>query len=149
LSDIAHDDEILELAISRENDANRFYLTMADRVADESLKRLLEGLAAEELQHREMLELELMKSGQVVKPQIELPQEEQISVEAPPDLDINYKDILLMGVKKEDISFKLYVNLAGRVKDPESKKILLELAEFEMKHKIMFEREYEKVLKQS
>jgi rubrerythrin len=40
------DDEILEMAVAREVDANRFYLTLASRVQNQGIKRVFEKLAA-------------------------------------------------------------------------------------------------------
>ena len=53
---------------------------------------------------------------------------------------MNYKDILLMGIHKEEASFQLYVDLAGMISDAHSKEILLALAQEESGHKQRFEK---------
>ncbi len=51
------DIEILELAISREIEAYHFFMVLAERVTDDSVSKMFEELASEELEHKEKLEL--------------------------------------------------------------------------------------------
>jgi rubrerythrin len=146
--ELIDDDEILELAVAREVDANRFYLALAARVQNPHIQKLFEELAAEELEHKAQLELEIMKTGRVVnthKTSLEL-QDDQPDY-TPPEFEIDYRDILLMGIQKEDASFRLYVDLAGMVADHNSKETLLALAEEEAKHKLRFQTEFDQVSK--
>jgi rubrerythrin len=46
-------------------------------------------------------------------------------------------------MEKEESSFRIYVNLAAKACDEESREVLLSLAEEEVKHKLRFENEYE------
>ena len=57
------DEEILQLAISREEDANVFLLTMAGRMKNPEMRKVFEDLADEELEHKARLELEIIKTG--------------------------------------------------------------------------------------
>ena len=59
-------DEILEFALLKERQAYRFFLAMAERVGDPTIRKIFEELAAEELEHKAKIELELMKAGRVV-----------------------------------------------------------------------------------
>lgn len=151
MADVVDDDEILELAIMREIDANRLYLAIAARVEDAGLRKVLEELAAEELEHKAKLELEVMKSGRVVVATGQEDDDEQLmgQPELPEaQINMNYRELLLMAIQKEQTSFRLYVELAGRVSDANSKEILLALAEEEVKHKQRFEYEYDRILKE-
>lgn len=151
MPDSVDNDEILELAIMREIDANRFYLAIAARVEDAELRKVLEELAAEELEHKAKLELEVMKTGRVVAPAEQEDDDEQLmgQPELPEgQINMNYRELLLMAIQKEQTSFRLYVELAGRVSDANSKEILLALAEEEVKHKQRFEYEYDRILKE-
>jgi rubrerythrin len=135
------DDEILEMAVAREVEANRFYLALAARVENPGTQRIFEKLAAEELEHKAIIELEIMKSGRVVKegsPASGFHDEQPDSF--PPVIEMNYKDILLMGVQKEEASIKLYVDLAEMISDAHSKEILLALAQEEASHKHRFQK---------
>ena len=134
------DDEILEMAVAREVDANRFYLALAERVENPRIRRIFEELAAEELEHKAKIELEIMKTGMVVNTE-KTPagfRDEQPNY-VPPEIEMDYKDILLMGMQKEEASFRLYVDLAGMATDAHSKEILLALAQEEAGHKLRFQ----------
>ena len=139
------DYEIFEIAIARETDANRFYLALAQKSENPHAKKIFEELAAEELEHKAKLELEIMKSGRVVGTQ-EIPHGLQDGLPDYPPLDPNadYRDILHMGIQKEDMAFRFYSELAAIVTDYDSKETLLALAEEEVKHKLRFQTVLEK-----
>ncbi len=148
MDEFGNDVEILELAISREEDANKFFLIMAARVERPEMRKVFEDLAAEELEHKAKLELEVIKSGRVVtatgKTEPIFGTDPETSL---PKLDMDYKDMLILGMQKEESSFRLYVDLAARVSSEEAYDTLLALAEEEVKHKLRFEMEYENLLK--
>lgn len=60
---------------------------------------------------------------------------------------MDYKDLLLLGMEKEEASFRTYVNLVGQSQDEQSREVLLALAEEEVKHKLRFETEYDMLLR--
>jgi rubrerythrin len=135
------DDEILEMAVAREVDANRFYLALAARVENPRIKRIFEKLAAEELEHKAKIELEIMKTGRVVKedkPPVGFHDEQPGYT--PTVIDMNYKDVLLMGIQKEEASIQLYVDMAEMTSDAHSKEILIALAQQEAEHKMRFQK---------
>ena len=135
------DDEILEMAVAREMDANIFYLAIAERVENPRIRKVFEELAAEELEHKAKIELEIMKVGRVVnadKTPAGLQGDRADYV--PPEIEMDYKDILLMGIQKEEASFRLYVDLAGMTSDVHSKEILLAIAQEEAGHKLRFQK---------
>ena len=141
-------EDILEFAIHREVQANAFYLALAERMVDPQKQQVFEELANEELEHKERLELEVMKTGKVVKSPAP-GHESKISydiVGVDGGLDMEYKDMLALGISKERASFRLYVDLAGRAKDEETREVFLELAEEEAKHKFRVETEYDNLL---
>ena len=145
------DDEILEFAIAREIEANRFYLALAERVDSPEMRRVLEDFAKEELEHKEKLELEVMKLGKVVPAdeKVTIPEHEYIVSNVDSMLDMDYKDILMLAIEKEEASFRTYVNLIPNAHDEESREVLLGIAEEEVKHKLRFELEYDMLLKKS
>jgi rubrerythrin len=61
---------------------------------------------------------------------------------------MDYKDILLLGMEKEEASFRIYVDLVPRAYDSESREILLALAQEEARHKMRFQVEYDLSMKQ-
>ena len=143
--------EILEFAVAREVAANKFYKDLADQAKSPAMRELLGEFAREELQHKEKLELEMMKEGIVVAPVEKLAHLKGADylVEAGSAEDMDYKALLALAIKKEKLSVRLYVDLAALVDDAESREMLLSLAEEEAGHKARFEIEYEEfVLKE-
>jgi len=139
------DEEILQFAISREVEAYHFFLALAGRVKSRQMRKVFEDLAKEELEHKAKLELEVIKTGRTVSTKLKpgRPESDYIISDDPSQLDIDYKDMLLLGMEKEESSFRIYVDLAAKVCDEESRVVLLSLAEEEVKHKLRFEKEYE------
>ncbi|MBW7990544.1 MAG: ferritin family protein [Planctomycetes bacterium] len=142
-------EDILEHAIAKEVEAFHFYMALADRVEDRQMSIVFEDLAKEELGHKAKLELEIMKTGRTVtaKQRPPRPEGSYIISNDPSPLDMDYKDILMLAMAKEEAAFRTYVNLAARVSDEESREVLLALAEEEVKHKLRFQAEYDTLLK--
>ena len=143
-------DEVLEFALFKEQQANRFYLALAERVADPEMRKVLREFAAEELEHKAKLELELMKAGRVVKTESE-PEEIEVSeyvYSDAPELDMDYRDVLALAIEKEDAAYRIYVDLVPQARDQGARETLLALAQEEVKHKLRFEIERDKLLKQ-
>jgi rubrerythrin len=142
-------DGILQLAIEKEVEAYNFYLALANAVKDERISIAFEELAKEELEHKTKLELEVMKTGKTiaVEENPARPGRSYILSNDPSPLDMDYKDMLLLAIEKEEAAFRIYVKLAASVLDKKSQDILLALAEEEVKHKLRFQAEYDILLK--
>jgi len=152
MAKVKPDEEILQFAIAREVEANRFYLALAERVKDEQIRKTFEDLAKEEMEHKAKLELEVMKTGRVLpaEQKVTIPEHEYIvSDDDRSALDMDYKDMLMLGMEKEEAAFRTYINLIPSVDDEESREVLLAIAEEEVRHKIRFETEYDMLLKKS
>jgi len=149
MTDAEPDSEIFEYAIAREIEAYHFYTALAQRVDNPQISKVFEELAEEELEHKAKLELEVLKTGRTLAPPKEIIKEHEYIISNDPSapLEIDYKDILLLGMEKEDAAFRTYVNMLAAVSDPESREMLLALAQEEVKHKIRFEIEYDLLLK--
>lgn len=143
------DSEILEFAIARELEAHNFFMALAQRVGSPEVAKVFEDLAGEELEHKAKLELEFIKTGKTLSKSQEVagPDHAYVISSADAALDMDYKDVLLLGMEKEEASFRTYVNLIPNVNDEESREVLLGLAQEEVKHKLRFESEYELLLK--
>ena len=151
MAEVKSDEEILQFAIGREVEANQFYLALAERVKAAQMRKVFEDLAQEELEHKAKLELEVIKTGRVLPAdqKITIPAHEYIVSDGEPGLDMDYKDMLMLGMEKEEAAFRTYINLIPNVDDEESREVLLALAEEEVRHKIRFETEYDMLLKKS
>ena len=146
------DYEILQKAIDMEVEAYEFYLALANRVESQQIRKTFEDLAEEELEHKAKLELEVMKTGRVLpaNEKVTIPEHEYIvSDDDGLALDMDYKDMLMLGMEKEESSFRTYVNWVANAHNQEHREVLLALAEEEVKHKLRFETEYDLLLKKS
>ncbi|HLB73561.1 MAG TPA: ferritin family protein [Sedimentisphaerales bacterium] len=138
---------IVQFGILKERQANRFYLAMAQRVADAGIRGLFEELAVEELEHRANLELELMKMGIVVDTTADTEEIDSSDyvISDSPQLDMDLRDVLELAVAKEDAAFRLYIDMAGKAENQESKDVLAAMAQEEARHKMRFEAERDKL----
>ncbi len=136
-------DEVLDVAIDRENEARDFYMKLADMVESPEMVKVLSDLASEEMEHK--AKLEAVKAGGI-----------SIGKEAVGNLGItchvkdvepyakmSYVDLLVVGMKKEEASRKLYTELAAIAQEQELRDIFLRLAQEEAGHKLRFEIEYD------
>jgi len=149
MEEFGSDDEILQFAIGREVAAHRFYTDLAQEMDNATMRLLFENFAKEELRHKAMLELEIMKRGTVVAAPEDVDSLDQtdVMVAIDPELGIDYKNALILAINKEAKSFRLYVELAAIVKDKQSRETLLSLAQEEAKHELQFEIEYDASIK--
>lgn len=140
--------EILEFAISREQESYQTYISLMELTKNPDLYHTLESFAKEELQHKANLELELMKEGLAVDEYQETPEMNFSfeNVDSNFHIDTNHQKILLASIQKEKASFRLYIKLAGYVKEPEFHETLLAMAEEEVKHKVILELKYENLM---
>ncbi|MBN2594608.1 MAG: ferritin family protein [Sedimentisphaerales bacterium] len=146
------DQDILEYAISKEIEAYYFFLALAGRVEDPKMRQVFEDLAAEELEHKAKLELEILKTGKTL-PEEQIPpgrpESDYIISDSDLPLDLDYNDMLLLGIEKEAAAFRMFVNLMPGVQDEESREVLMALAEEEVRHKIRFQTEYDMLHKKT
>ncbi len=136
-------DEILDFAISRETDAEAFYMELAGMVENPEMVKVLSDLAAEEAEHKE--KLEAVKAGKKEIGDKEVGDLEIVDyvTGAEPHPKMNYIDLLVVGMKKEETSRKLYANLAAIAQEQRLKDTFLKLAQEEAKHKLRFELDYD------
>jgi len=136
----------LDFAIQREEQAYNFYTTLARTATTEQMRLALIDFAKEELKHKTTLSA--MK-GQEAKPPNEKIRDLKISdyiTDVEPTPDMTYKDALIIAIKKETNSFRLYRDLAAITVDEDLRNTFLTLAQEEAKHKLRFETEYENIV---
>ena len=143
-----YDYEILQIAIAKEVEAYNFYLAIADHVIDQHTREALVELAKEELEHKAKLELEIVKIGRTVEVEEDpIRSGSYIISNDPAPLDMDYKDMLMLAIEKEEAAYRMYVKMAAGVKDENSREILMSIAQEEVKHKLRFQSEYDALLK--
>ena len=141
-------DEILDYAIDREQEAHDYYISLADRSQRPGMGVLFKQFASEELGHRR--KLESVKAGKRIASTAKKVMDLKIA-EYVVDVDdqggnVNLQDALILAMKREKASFRLYTDLAEAVEDDETRIVFLGLAQEEAKHKLRFEVEYDDVI---
>ena len=139
--------EILNFSISKERASVRFYRDLMSKAVNPATKSLFEVLAQNEQGHIESLQLEVEKLGHTVDTNKEAIDsvfywDERLETDDPVR-DMSFAEALLLGIQKEQAAFRLYAQLLGTIKDERLGKVLLELAEEEMRHVLQLEQEYE------
>jgi rubrerythrin len=140
-------DALLDFAIEKEQEANEFYLDLANKMEREHMKKVFEGFAAEEAKHKE--KLTQVKAGKHLMPVESKVTDLKIGdylVDVEPAPDMDYQDALIIAMKKEKASFKLYSNLAQTTDDDNLQNLMWGLAQEEAKHKLRLEIEYDEVV---
>lgn len=137
-------EKIISFAIEKEDEAAKLYKDLSGRVQKPNAKVMFDELAAEEVKHGELLK------GMTEKSIPDLPSEKvtdlKISdylVETPFKPDMDYQDILIMAMKREESAVKLYNDMAMRVQAAKIKDLLKFMAQQEAKHKLRLETEYD------
>lgn len=135
--------EILDFAIDRENEAHLFYVRLADMVKKPKLVKVIKDLATEEVEHK--IKLEAVKAGEATIGDEEVGNlniaDYVPDVEPHPNMD--YTELLVVAMKKENLSYKLYTDLAAIAQRKDLREIFLKLAQEEAEHKLRFEFEYD------
>jgi rubrerythrin len=139
-------DELLDFAISKEEEANQFYTDLATRMEKSPMREVFEHFAAEELKHK--ARLEAVKRGKLLVSAEQKVQNLKIAdylveIKPEPDETLDYQKALMIAMQREKASFKLYTDLAAITDNAELQETLLALAQEEAKHKLRFEIEYD------
>ena len=137
-------DEVLDFAIEREKEAARFYGNLAGKMKRPGMRKVLEKFSREEQGHQEKLmavkrEKLLLSSEEKV---LDLKISDYL-VDVEPTPDMEYQDALILAMKNEKASYKLYTDLAQATDNERLRATLLGLAQEEAKHKLKFEVEYD------
>jgi rubrerythrin len=138
------DSEIFDFAIAREVGAYNFYIQLSKRQTDAVAKDLFKSLADEELEHKSKLEFEVIKQGRVVKHSEDWSEFEKIypSIDVENVSDISYREAFRIAIEKEEMSFRLYADMAASMTDEQSRDMLYSLAEEEVNHKLRCTAQY-------
>lgn len=139
--------EILHFAIAREIRAFEFYMKLKSKFTDPVLRDIMMEFAEAEIEHKEQLELELMKLGEVVQDRVYQSNQELDErfplVDMIEEGDMTYENAILLAIDKEENDFRVYVELAGGVEDPHCKDVIVALAQQEVEHKLRWQRQYD------
>ncbi len=142
-------DEVLDFAIEQEIAAQDFYNSLASSSGIPEMKEVFEGFAKEEKSHQAKLELMKSKGSLATASKPDDIQNLGLAdylVEVEPTPQMDYKDALVLAMKKEKAAYRLYLDLAEITNSKEMKDAFLFLAQEEAKHKLRFEIEYDDII---
>ena len=140
-------EEIMEYAINKEKEAEKFYNEAAEKAAFSGAKELFKSFALEERGHQKLLEnfskdnFEHYREKKI--PDLKL-SDYTVELEYKPEM--LYDDILRLAAKREEKAFKFYSDFAERADQESHKKIFKVLAQEESKHKLGLESMYDDYL---
>jgi len=142
-------DEILNFAITREEESRDFYTDLAKNMENPAMRKVFLDFAGEEQKHK--IKLEEVKRGKTFALKKEKINDLRIAEYLVIDdrgSKMDYQHSLVLAMKREKKAFQLYTNLADAAQDENIRNLFLYLAQEEAKHKLMIEIEYdEHVLK--
>jgi rubrerythrin len=137
-------EDVIQLAIDGEQEAVDAYTTASKMVKRANIREMLMGLAKQEMGHKKKLQ------------SIKVAAVEDATIKDVPDLklsdymddiritpEMDYQDVLVVAIKREERSNNLYSTLASNTKEPELKKLFEYLAAEEAAHKLTLEEEYD------
>ena len=136
--------EIINFAIAGEKEAIKFYQELQDKVRFQSQLEMLKEFENMEKGHVVILE-NIRKKG-FEKIEIKEVTDLHISnyiVETEPSEDMNYQDILIIAMKREEKAKKLYTEMADNFPGTELEQLFRKLASEEAGHKLHFETLYD------
>ena len=136
--------EAIKLAIKREEDAFRFYQSMADKVHQPDPKTLLKRLAIEEKEHKKILvkfasEVKNQPEGAFTPPEYSFDQIE--------DKDLTIDNIFKMAIQLEEESLNFYSRFLVYFFKTGHEEIFRKIFEIELRHKEELERNLENYIK--
>ncbi|MBU0493303.1 MAG: ferritin family protein [Chloroflexi bacterium] len=148
---------ILSLAIQTEIDGYEFYIQAAQRTADPGGQRLFRSLAADEVEHRRILEDQLRsvqaEEGWLAHAELAAPVE-RTAIFQPERLqqDVNAYtaelSALRMAMLIEADAVTFYSKAADQVGDEQARKLFLDLVRMEEGHRTALQREYDFLMEQ-
>jgi len=137
-------EKTIKFALDKEHEAVDFYKHCSSLTSRPEMKDVFLEMAEEEKKHVRMLEN--------FKPE----QVEKIKLKKIPDLklsdylvdmkfspDMSYQDLLILAMKREEASVKLYTDFTQNESDPALIKLFQILAQEELRHKNQLQREYD------
>ncbi|MGQ9616241.1 MAG: ferritin-like domain-containing protein [Spirochaetota bacterium] len=140
--------EIIKFAIEKEKEAARLYDEASLMEESASVKKTFQELAGEERKHRKLLEnmekegLEKSLSSYTIK-WINNMRRSDYLVDIKYEKGMPYRDILILAMKREEKSFKLYNDLLKQSTVESHKKLFSLLSQEEAKHKLKLETIYD------
>jgi len=137
-------DDVLDFAISREEEAYEFYTGLSENMSNPAMQQVFREFAAEEQMHRaKLLQVKAGEANIIEFQDIKDLAIGDYLVDVKPEPGMSYQQALIVAMKREKSAYKLYSHLSQHVTSPALKGLFLGLANEEAKHKLRFEIEYD------
>jgi len=136
---------IIDFAIDREKEAVLFYQALQRNAKFNGMKDFLQELEKMEEGHIKVLQ----SIGKTDVSSMKIPQVDNMKISDylvpvnKPVEEMDYQDIVITAMKREEASYNLYTSLSANFSDPDTKKLFEKLASEEAKHKLKFEEIYD------
>jgi rubrerythrin len=138
--------EVIEFAAMREEEARQFYTSLSEQTSDLFMKKIFMDFAHEEKKHRDTLEnLDTKGLERIFNNIIEPVNDLELTKDTPEisqQRDLDFKDALILAMKREDKSHHLYSLLAEMSEDETVSLLFIGLAREEAHHRLRIERAY-------
>jgi len=137
--------EIIDFAIRSEQEAVYFYQNLQKMSSFQNQKDIMREFELMEKGHIEILKKIDIASGTDSSkiPNVANLSISEFLVEVPAKPDMDYQDVLIIAMKREENALKLYEKLAAESDTDEIKTLFTRLAAEEAKHKHHFEKIYD------
>lgn len=141
--------EVINFAVMREEEAYKFYKDLAQKTGDMFMQEIFTDFAEEELKHQKMLTgldvtgLEKIYEN-IVKKSDDLHVAKNLEAITPAP-DVDFKELLVVAMKREERSEHLYSLLAEASADNDISLLFVGLAKEEAKHKSRIEKTYKQL----
>ncbi len=137
--------ELITYAIEREKAAAKFYSRLQQMTTSKASKELLGSLEKMELAHAKVLGKFTHEdsTSEFIAPKIANLKISDYMTVPPPSDEMTFQEVLVLAMKREDASNKLYLALANEADDEKTKNLFLRLASEEAKHKNQLETIYD------
>ena len=136
--------EVINFAISGEKETIQFYHELQDKVKFQAQIEMLKEF--ENMENGHVAILENIRNKGFEKIEIKEVTDLHISdyiIDIVPTEDMNYQDILIIAMKKEEKANKLYIEMANNFPGTELEQLFRRLAVEEAEHKLKFEKLYD------
>ena len=143
--------EVVDFAIAGEKDAIKFYQELQEKVKFQAQIEMLKEF--EDMEKGHVVILENIRNKGFKEIEIKEVTDLHISdyiVDVEPSENMNYQDILIIAMKKEEKANKLYTEMANNFPGTELEQLFRRLAAEEAEHKLKFEKLYDdEILKEN
>ncbi|MCL4478872.1 MAG: ferritin family protein [Deltaproteobacteria bacterium] len=137
--------DIIEFAVDRELNAYDFYTGAQKRARTSGAKSMLQELAAQELKHKQRLEaLHLEENVMLDLSKLDIADyTDSESIETDMQYHLEYQQILLIALRREKSSVRLYTDIKSLMKEKEKQQLFEWLVKEEQSHYDRLQKEYD------